>query len=121
MKNCTTHPLPAVGVQPHFLRSRMSIISVAAATALAALGGNAYALGFGRMQVQSALGQPVRAEVELTDAQAANLKAGLAAASVYQEKGLDYNPRVKSIRAALQRRPNGKVVLQLSSDSPMNT
>ena len=39
------------------------------ATVLATyVAGNAYALGFGRMRVQSALGQPLRVEVELTDA-----------------------------------------------------
>ncbi len=92
-----------------------------AAALAACIGGNAYALGFGRMRVQSALGQPLRAEVELIDAQAAaNLKAGMASPVLYAQKGLEYVPAVKGIRSSMRQMPNGQMVLVLTSDAPIN-
>ena len=81
MKNCTKSSLTAAEGKTPFMRFRIS--RVAMATVLfTCVAGNAYALGFGRLRVQSALGQPLRAEVELTDAQAASLKAGMAPSAV---------------------------------------
>ncbi len=91
-----------------------------AAALAACVGGNAYALGFGRMRVQSALGQPLRAEVELIDAQAGNLKAGMASPALYTQKGLEYVPAVKGIRSSTRQMPNGQMVLVLTSDAPIN-
>ena len=91
-----------------------------AAALAACVGSNAYALGFGRMRVQSALGQPLRAEVELIDAQAANLKAGMASPALYTQKGLEYVSAVKGIRSSTRQMPNGQMVLVLTSDAPIN-
>lgn len=96
-------------------------ISIMAALVAACIGSEAYALGFGRMSVQSALGQPLRAQVELTDARRADgLKAGMASASTYAQKGVDYNPTVRNIRTSLRKLPNGRTVLILSSYTPIN-
>ena len=102
------------------MRFRTSVLSLAVALAVAGVGSNAYALGFGKIHVKSALGQPLDAVVELTEAQAANLKAGMASAQVYQDKGLDYNPTVKTVLSSLRRGANGRMVLHLSSDRPIN-
>ncbi|MDO4768906.1 MAG: FimV/HubP family polar landmark protein [Brachymonas sp.] len=91
-----------------------------AALVAACIGTEAHALGFGRMKVQSALGQPLRAEVELIDAKSSNLRAGMAAPAVYAQKGLDYGQTVKGIRASVRKLPNGRAVLVLSSDAPIN-
>ncbi|MDO5653638.1 MAG: FimV/HubP family polar landmark protein [Brachymonas sp.] len=93
---------------------------MAAALALSGLAGNAHALGFGRLNVQSALGQPLRAEVELTDVRGEGLKAGLAPASVYSQKGVEYHPAVKTIHSSIRHLPNGRAVLVLSSTAPIN-
>lgn len=95
-------------------------LSMVAALVAACIGTEAHALGFGRMKVQSALGQPLRAEVELIDAKSSNLRAGMAAPAVYVQKGLDYGPTVKGIRASVRKMPNGRAVLVLSSDAPIN-
>ena len=120
MKNCTMPTLYSCEPKATPMRFRTSVLSLAAVLALAGMGSNAYALGFGQMRVKSALGQPLEAEVELTDAQAASLKAGMAPAQVYQDKGLDYNPVVKNVRTSLRRNANGRMVLHLSSDRPVN-
>ena len=95
-------------------------VSMVAALVAACIGTEAHALGFGRMNVQSALGQPLRAEVELIDAKSSNLRAGMAPATVYAQKGLDYGQTVKSIRASVRKMPNGRAVLVLTSDAPIN-
>lgn len=95
-------------------------LSVVAALVAACIGTEAHALGFGRMKVQSALGQPLRAEVELIEAQSGNLRAGMAAPAVYAQKGLEYGQTVKGIRASVRKMPNGRAVLVLSSDAPIN-
>ena len=120
MKNCTMPTLSSCDTKAPSMRFRTSVLSLAVALAVAGVGSNAYALGFGKIHVKSALGQPLDAEVELTEAQAANLKAGMASAQVYQDKGLDYNPTVKSVRSSLRRGANGRMVLHLSSDRPIN-
>lgn len=95
-------------------------LSMVAALVAACIGTEAHALGFGRMKVQSALGQPLRAEVELIDAKSGNLRAGMAAPAVYAQKGLDYGQAVKGIRASVRKMPNGRAILVLSSDAPIN-
>ncbi|MDO4795251.1 MAG: FimV/HubP family polar landmark protein [Brachymonas sp.] len=95
-------------------------LSMVAALVAACIGTEAQALGFGRMKVQSALGQPLRAEIELIDAKSGNLRAGMAAPSVYVQKGLEYGQTVKGIRASVRKMPNGRAVLVLSSDAPIN-
>ena len=95
-------------------------ISVMAALVAACIGTEAHALGFGRMNVKSALGQPLRAEVELIDAKSTSLRAGMAPSSVYAQKGLDHGPAAKSIRASVRQMPNGRAVLVLTSDAPIN-
>lgn len=95
-------------------------ITMVAALVAACIGTEAHALGFGRMRVQSALGQPLRAEVELIDANSSNLRAGTAPASAYAQKGLEYSSTAKGIRASVRKMPNGRAVLVLTSDAPIN-
>ena len=95
-------------------------ITMVAALVAACIGTEAHALGFGRMKVQSALGQPLRAEVELIDANSSNLRAGTAPASAYAQKGLEFSSTAKGIRASVRKMPNGRAVLVLSSDAPIN-
>lgn len=116
MNHCTTHFSPADAGDAS-VRSPLSRIAVAAALVMAGISTNSYALGFGKLHVQSALGQPLHAEVEILDARPGELRAGLAPAANYSKRGLDYNPIVSSIRSSVQR-INGRTVLRLTSDRP---
>ena len=118
MNHCTTHFSPADAGDAS-VRSPLSRIAVAAALVMAGISTNSYALGFGKLHVQSALGQPLHAEVEILDARPGELRAGLAPAANYSKRGLDYNPIVSSIRSSVQR-INGRTVLRLTSDRPMS-
>lgn len=97
-----------------------------AAAAIALLGlssTGAYALSLGRLTVQSALGEPLRAEIEVPDItveEAASLKAGVAQPEAFTAAGLEYSPALTSLQASLQRRPDGRAYLRLSSDRTVN-
>lgn len=96
----------------------------AAAVALLGLSGTgAHALSLGRLTVQSALGEPLRAEIdipEITAEEAASLKAGVALPDAFVAAGLDYSPAMSSLQATLQRRSDGRAYLRLSSERTIN-
>lgn len=104
-------------------RWQASAAAVAAATLLGLWAPNAAALALGRITVQSALGEPLRAEIDLPDINAAemeSLKAGAASPDAFRAAGLEYNPALVGLRISLQRRADGRAFLQLSSDRPVN-
>ncbi len=98
-----------------------------AAAIAAALSGTvpfaADAAGLGRLTVQSALGQPLRAEVEVTALgreEAGSLTARLAPPEAFRQAGLEYNPALSSLRFAVEQRPNGGAVVRVTSSQPVN-
>ncbi|MEO7107178.1 MAG: FimV/HubP family polar landmark protein, partial [Rhodoferax sp.] len=97
-----------------------------AAAAIALLGlstPGAWALSLGRITVQSALGEPLRAEVDIPDMnaeEAASLKAGVATPDAFAAAGLEYNSTISNLQASLQRRADGRPYLRLTSDRPIN-
>ena len=96
----------------------------AAATALFGLwAANACALSLGSITVQSALGEPLRAEIDVPDInaeEAASLKTAVASPDAFRAAGLEYNPAMSGLRVSLQRRPDGRAYIRLSSDRPVN-
>jgi pilus assembly protein FimV len=100
-------------------RSLASAIVIALASLSAA---PAVAAGLGRLAVQSALGQPLRAEVEvtaLTREEAQTLSARLASPDAFRQAGLEYNPALSGLRFAIVPR-NGRTYVQISSSQPIN-
>ena len=96
----------------------------AAATALLALTTTgAMALSLGRISVQSALGEPLRAEIEVPDInadEAASLRTSIALPEAFTAAGLEYNAALSSLQATLQRRTDGRSYIRLTSDRPIN-
>lgn len=97
-----------------------------AAAAIALLGLSATgvsALSLGRITVQSALGEPLRAEIEvpnISTEEAASLKTNVASPAAFVAAGLDYNPAMSGLQASLARRADGRSFIRLSSDRPIN-
>lgn len=98
----------------------------ALASAIALLGSlaslEAHALALGRITVQSALGEPLRAEIEITDLkpdEAASLRAGVAPAEAFRAAGMEYGTVVTGVEVSLQRRTDGRAFLRLSSNRPV--
>jgi pilus assembly protein FimV len=83
---------------------------------------NAHALALGRLNVLSAIGEPLQAEVDILDltaTESGSLRTSLASAEVYKSMGLNYNPDLDSLQFNLQQSPNGRTVLQLNSSRPV--
>jgi pilus assembly protein FimV len=83
----------------------------------------AHALGLGRVIVQSALGEPLRAEIEIVEIsadEAASLRASVANADAFKAAGLEYTAAVANVQISLQRRTDGRSFLRLSSDRPVS-
>ncbi|MBI5333100.1 MAG: hypothetical protein HZB72_00705 [Burkholderiales bacterium] len=103
---------------------RFVLRGVAAAAACVALLGspNVQALGLGRLSVQSALGESLRAEIDigsLTPEEAADLRVKVASPETYRAAGVDYNAVLPSTVITLARRADGRPYLRLSSDRPV--
>jgi len=82
----------------------------------------ALAAGLGRLAVQSGLGQPLRAEIEVTNLQrgeAESLAARIASADAFREAGVEYAAVVPLVRAALERRGDNRYVIRLSTLNPV--
>ncbi len=85
--------------------------------------GDAMALALGRIVVQSALGEPLRAEIEvpeITAEEASSLRVGLATPAAFTAAGMQYNQALGSALLTLERRPDGRAYLRLSSPRPVN-
>ncbi len=76
-----------------------------------------WALGLGKMTVQSYLGHPLRAEIELmgTKEEFADLKANIASPMIYQQKDLIYQAALSRTQIAVERREDGSAYLKISS------
>ena len=98
---------------------RWQLTAIAAAALMGLWGTHADALSLGRINVQSSLGEPLKAEIEILDInadEAATLNARVAPPEAFKAAGLDFNPAMSSLQATLQRRPNGRAFLKISSD-----
>ena len=100
------------------ISGRFALTSVAAAM-LALASPWASALGLGRLSVQSALGEAMQAEIEITSMtpeEQANLRIRVAPPEAYRAANVDYNPVLPTTRATLQKRADGRLFVRLVSD-----
>ncbi|MEZ5648922.1 MAG: FimV/HubP family polar landmark protein [Burkholderiaceae bacterium] len=98
-------------------------LAAALSLAFACSPGHADAAGLGRLTVQSGLGQPLQAQVEitaLTREEATSLSARLATPEAFAEAGLEYNPALTGLRFQVQQRQGGSPVVAISSLRPIN-
>jgi len=85
--------------------------------------GAAQALALGRVVVQSALGEPLRAEIDVPDInaeEAASLRVGLASAEAFRSSGMEMNAALAGLQISLQKRADGRSFLRLTSPRPVN-
>jgi len=96
----------------------------AAAAALFGLSASGVmALSLGPIVVLSALGEPLRAEIDVPDINAeesSSLKAVVASPDAFRAAGLEYNSAISGLKASLQRRTDGRAFIRLTSDKPIN-
>jgi pilus assembly protein FimV len=103
-------------------RRRTTAWAVASSLAFAALPSLSEAAGLGKITVFSALGQPLRAEMELiaTREELSGMKAQLASPSAFKQAGVEYTPTLSGITLVIDKRANGQAVIRLSSSRPIN-
>jgi pilus assembly protein FimV len=111
---------------PFTHRSPIYSFALKACTAAVAsavlLSSAAHAAGLGKLTVLSALGQPLRAEIELTSVsseEAAGLAAKLASADAFRAANIEFNPALLSLRFAVEQR-SGRQYIKVSSTQPLN-
>ncbi len=103
-----------------FVLNRVAV--AAAVSVLSALPTAGWALGLGKLNVQSALGEGLRAEIDvtsLTGDEGATLQVKVATPETYRAAGVDYNGVLSNTTITLQRRADGRPFLRLSSDRPV--
>jgi pilus assembly protein FimV len=124
VKKIHTTSHAATGTSLRSNRVLLRHCAVAAAISLLALSAmEAHALSLGRLVVKSALGQPLRAEVDIpaiTEEEASSLSAAVAPAAAFKTAGVDYNAALSSVKVALQNRGEGRAVLLLTSEKVIN-
>lgn len=109
------------GANPWFTtqKSLLMMLGLTAGLTLSAWG---HAVGLGGINVVSALGQPLKAEIDLVAVSRADkpsLVARLASPDSYKGAGLDYPAGVK-YSFQIESRPNGEPYLKLSSNREIN-
>src|SRR5258706_6996779 len=101
--------------------SRLKQISVAVAlTCLLPVGAHAVALG--RLTVLSAIGQPLRAEIELQsvgEQEKQGTTIGLAPPQAFSRANVEFNPALDAMRFAIETRGSSQVV-RITSDGAFN-
>lgn len=83
----------------------------------------ASALSLGSLRVQSSLGEPLRAQIpvtQLSEAEAESLQANPASPDIFNQNGAIYSPIMAQLQISLQRRADGTAVLQLNTHAPIN-
>lgn len=79
----------------------------------------AWALGLGRITIQSALGETLRAEIDVTSMtpeEASTLQLKVASADVYRAAGIEYNPVLPGAKVTIERSSDGRGTLKVTSD-----
>jgi pilus assembly protein FimV len=101
--------------------SALKKLTAAVASALV-LSSAAHAAGLGKLTVLSALGQPLRAEIELTAVssdEVSGLVAKLASPEAFRTANIEFNPALLSLRFAVEQR-GGRQFIRVSSTQPLN-
>lgn len=104
------------------VRWHMNVVAGAIAIAGGVATLDVQALGLGRITVQSSLGEPLRAEIDIAEIsadEAASLRAGVAPAAAFKAAGLEYNVAVADMQVSLQKRSDGRAYLRLSTTRPI--
>lgn len=80
------------------------------------------ALDLGRLQILSAIGEPLRAEIEVAQAspeELRTLRAQLASPGVFNQAGMEFNQALNGVTANLKTRPNGNPFISLLGSAPI--
>jgi pilus assembly protein FimV len=81
-----------------------------------------YAAGLGRLTLHSAIGQPLRADIELVSVRPdefSTLTARVASPDAYRNANINYSSALVGARATVERGPGGGAYIRLTSSRPL--
>ena len=102
---------------------KRGVLASAVALTMFGVSLDAQALALGAITVRSALGEPLRAEIEvpqISTEEAATFQAAVASPQAFRSAGVDYSPALSGARVTLHRRANGQAYLRVVGDRPVN-
>ena len=102
------------------IRVRKLVLAIAAATSLTS--GMAHALGLGEISLQSALNQPLNADIDLLevrDLDKTEIIPRLASAEDFSKAGIERSYFLSNLRFTPVIMPNGKSMIQVTSAKPV--
>ncbi|MBP7530530.1 MAG: hypothetical protein KA775_01735 [Ottowia sp.] len=102
---------------------KRGVLASAVALTMFGVSVDAQALALGAITVRSALGEPLRAEIEvpqISTEEAATFQAAVASPQAFRSAGVDYSPALSGARVTLHRRANGQAYLRVVGDRPVN-
>jgi pilus assembly protein FimV len=105
-------------------RQKTKILKIKALSALvfSASAMPVVALDLGRLQILSAIGEPLRAEIEVAQAspeELRTLRAQLASPGAFSQAGMEFNQALNGVTASLQTRSNGVAYIALNGRAPV--
>ena len=104
-------------------RWNLSAFAAAIVVSAAMTPTDASALALGRIDVQSALGEPLRAEIDIplaTPAELEALRAGIASPDIFRAQGMEFTGTARQVLVEVARRADGSPYLRLHSQAPIN-
>ena len=99
------------------------IVKALGVFACLALSGVACAVGMGGINVSTALGEPLKAEIELVaigKAEKGSLSARLASPEIFKSAGMDYPSSLSALKFQVETRANGEPYIRMTSAQPVN-
>ena len=81
-----------------------------------------HAAGLGRLAVNSALGQPFKAEIDLVTVkkeEKPSLTVRLAPQEIFRQANVDYVPLLSTFKASIESRPDGQLYVKIISPQPV--
>jgi pilus assembly protein FimV len=82
-----------------------------------------HAAGLGKLTLNSALGQPLNAEIDIVTAnrdEISSLKASIATREAFAQAGINYEPNFSTIKISVESRVNGNPYIKLTSPQAIN-
>src|SRR6476659_6987429 len=83
----------------------------------------AHAAGLGKLTINSALGQPLNAEIDLVSLQPGELEAisaRVASPDAFRDARIEYSNAMRLLRFSVDKRANGQPYLKVTSVAPIN-
>lgn len=81
-----------------------------------------HAAGLGRLAINSALGQPFKAEIDLVAVkkeEKSSLTVRLAPQEIFRQANVDYVPLLSTFKASIESRPDGQPYVKIISSQPI--